>query len=694
MTLRTFLSILVVSTALGSLAEANQCQALFTNSTIKNSIHERAAGRSEEALSDAEKTGFSGRPVTEHELRVVIEKTSEEFGKTGNVKLALLLAGQQMRLTQVQIYKVFAKIQEKTLRHFARGIYRPVLLKGREMAKEIGAIWRAYITRQSMSLAWRRWTWVEKIFEHGKDESSYGVEASKGLVTVLSKITSPSEQQIQQFRSSVRAVGRDLVLSDGRVIKIKPFELSPMINLSGMSYPQLSANSVLSLLYMHVQLAKQGVRYTYNTGEGGPSFHLALLDRNGSREELTSAVTRYAIDNGMIKPFSLRQAAIERSVERLLEDRDILFKEFSDQDIAKAQIIGQLGPALNGARTVDNRIDLSVLAKWAQKPYYAGTQFKLKQAAKKGAKVNGSKVGAVTAYLRKIMPGKSVDAPELSIEWSNVESLAEAIIAAKMVTRKPVSLKFGVGQAHEVYDMLKDLRDFDALPDQIQLDGSGYVRLPGSGNAPMMDNTSLNITTATMAVDAIMKKLGIRDRIYLESTGDIITPSEAMMNMSLGADGVAAARLWMGMGLGCALVMKCASGACYYGIANGDGKLFSEGLDPRVIGPKGAAAAKYWFESYSRLILESGADGTRPFREQMGLDNRYNTVRMRGETQLHSLRDIFPLSEVELALNGRMTIEEIERHIYGAATDKTAPVPARTEEQQAIQAVTEETLAN
>jgi glutamate synthase domain-containing protein 2 len=638
-------------------------------------------------------------PMTELELEQAGAIASREFKNTGgDFKLALLLMKSRMRLGQLQTLKVFARFEETTKRQFARHVYRPILIGGREMMKELGAIWRAYISKSTMDLAALRWSWVEGLFEHGKDESSYGSAAMPGLVTVLSKITSPSPEALTAFQKSTRNVGRDLIFPNGDILPIKPFELSPMISQSGMSYPQLSANAILSLLYIHLSLAKEGIRYVYNTGEGGPSFHMALLDPTTSKEELSSAVARYAIESGMMKPYSLRHAAIEEAVERIVEDRNKLFAEFTPADIAKAQIVGQLGPALNGARTKDDHLDLNMLAKWAEKPFYAGTQFKLKQAAKKGAKVNASKVGAVTAYLRKIMPNKAVEAPELSVEWSNVESLATVIVATKMVTKKPVSLKFAVGQAQEIYDMLEYLRDAGALPDHIQLDGSGYVRQPGSGNAPVMDNTSLNITTATIAVDAILKKLGIRDQIYLEATGDIITPAEAMMNMSLGADGVAAARLWMGMGVGCALVQKCATGQCYYGIASGDGKIFSEGLDPHVVGPKGAKAAQYWFSSYSRLILESGATGDQPFRKQMGLNNPYNTVKIRGDRQLESLKDVFTSQEVVTSLQGRISETEVEALVYGqvsapvlAPHSSTLP-PEQSPEDQALRVVIQETL--
>lgn len=671
-----------------------KCSSLFTSSTVKNLIYQNALKRAKETEENSAKTDeHEASPLTVAELQKVQSETYEEYKKTGDLKLAILLIKQSHHLTRMQAYKLFAKIKEDAKRVIARNVYRPILMTGRGFMKELGNIWRAYMIRQTMDLAWTRWSWVEGLFSKGKDESSNGGYALEGLVTVLSKIASPSDQEVEVFRASTRKVGNDLILPGGEKVAIEPYQVSHMISLSGMSYPQLSANAILSLLYIHIKMAKEGVRYTFNTGEGGPSFHMALLDPAISKDELTSAVTQYALANGMIKEGTLHQAEIERTVERIMEDRDTLFKDFTQEDINKAQIIGQLGPALNGARTNDNRLDLATIARWAKNPFYAGTQFKLKQAAKKGAKVNGNKIGAIPAFLRRIQPGKAVEAPELSVEWDNVQSLATAIVATKLVTRKSVSLKFAVGQAGEVYDMLEYLRDADALPDHLQLDGAGYVRLPGSGNAPLMDNTSLNITTAIMTVDAILKKLGIRDRVYLEATGDIITPAEALMNMSLGADGVAAARLWLGMGLGCALVMKCATGQCYYGIATGDGNIFSEGLDPKIVGPKGAKAGHYWFDAFSRLELEGGSDGVQPFRKLMGLNNPYNTVRIRGPRQLQTLASIFPVDEAAAALQGRISKAELQNLIYGQNSTSAQNDETANEESRAIHAVTTELLS-
>jgi hypothetical protein len=199
------------------------------------------------------------------------------------------------------------------------------------------------------------------------------------------------------------------------------------------------------------------------------------------------------------------------------------------------------------------------------------------------------------------------------------------------------------------------------------LDGAGMSKQPGSGNAPVTGNTSLDITTATMVVDAALKKLGVRDQVYLEATGDIVLPAEAIMLQSLGADGVAAARLWMGMGLGCKLMQKCSSGGCYYGIASGDGRLFSEGLDPKVVGPKGLRGASWWFDTYAKLQLEAGADpsGRVPLRSLIGLNNNFGPVRVRGPYEALSLLSIFSVEEVFVSLQGRISFEELKQLLLG-----------------------------
>ncbi len=647
-----------------------QCENIFRRNTQQ--IWQKISSRVGEAKLDFETLQSEGLnkvfadPKTSHELSQSLQATLEEYRKSGDLDKAVFTIKYRLKLTHVQTYKLYFYIKDYLLTGFADFVYRPALEKGRAAVVAFGRIWQTYVSGKTSDLAAVRWKWVTGLFKNGADIGSFGHTQIEGLAARLAKTHPPSLEQVAQYRKSIRKVGNSVELGDGQKAEITPYELSPMISVSGMSYPQLSVNAVLSLLYTHVSLAKKGIRYTFNTGEGGPLLHLFLLNKSAKAKELASAVTRYAIDAGFAKS-KFRQAEIEVAVERIIKERDELFKDFSQEDLNKAQIIAQIGSALNGVRDKEERIRFAQLMAWAKNPFYAGTQLKLGQAAKKGAKVDASKMSPLAVFLRDVSHGKAVIAPDMSIEWESLEALAETILIIKFLTGKPVSIKMPIGNAEETYQMMEYLSKMNALPDSIQLDGSGFVRAPGSGNAPFIGNTNYNILTSIMLMDVILKDLGIREKIFVESTGDIITSDEALIHKSLGADGVAAARLWLGMGVGCTLIMNCATGKCYNGIASPDSSLFSKGLDPKKVAPRGTNAAEAWYLYSTRGELESRKDWneTTPFRTQTSLLDPDNPMRIRTQFGMSPLSEIFHLDEIIVALRHRVPEDKIKTYLSG-----------------------------
>ena len=93
---------------------------------------------------------------------------------------------------------------------------------------------------------------------------------------------------------------------------------------------------------------------------------------------------------------------------------------------------------------------------------------------------------------------------------------------------------------------------------------------------------------------------------------------------------------------------------------------------------------EFWFKSYSRLYLESGVKIHQSFRKEMGLNNPYNVVKIRGEFQLQSLASIFGPDEVNASLHGRLTPDEVNRLVYGATASEEDQGP----QAQALSAIT------
>jgi glutamate synthase domain-containing protein 2 len=549
--------------------------------------------------------------------------------------------------------------------YFAQWFLRPSIDAFRYVMTHMGEISRKYVTGKEMDQHAFRWSVVEHLYKNGKFDASFGHPRYDGMVKVLSPVLM-DEAAIARIKKQERLVGRPLQLL-GETIPIKPLRLSPMVSISGMSFPQLSANAITALTYIHLKLAQQGVYHAFNTGEGGPNFHLALL--SGDREKLTQEVVRWAKESGQWDEGSADHAQLMVRLERLFALRDELFQEFSPADMAKAQIVAQFGSALNGIRGENDRIDFEKLKAVGENPAVAMVQFKLKQAAKRGSLVDGRKIDDITAAVRHIKRGEMFKSPQVSPEWSSYEDIALLVKSTKAVTGKPVSLKFGIGQVQDAHAMLARLKELDALPDHIQVDGAGPGFSPGSGAAPVGGDTSIDARLATIVADALLKKLGIRDQVYLEVSGDVMLPAEAVEMQAIGADGVAAARLWMGMGLACSQVRACKNGQCPYGIAARSNSIFALGLNPKKIGPQGATAALEWAKGYTQTLGEAGVTDWRAAATEQGLGNAESNVRKAQGGFDVPLREFYSFKRVRAELKAVMTDDEIRRFVYGG----TAP---------------------
>jgi len=531
----------------------------------------------------------------------------------------------------------------------ARAVFRPALNAFRSVMTHGGELYRKYISGRPQGKHDWRWSVIEGLHKEGDFRGSFGHAVYEGQPEVASPVIFP-EANLEALRASKHRVGG--------------VEMSPMVGISGMSFPQLSAQSHLSLIYIHLKLAKeQGARMTYNTGEGGPGFALAMLE--GDAPKAKQELIAWNLANNQFQEGSKAEAEIVMLVDALFAKRDKLFAEFSAEDLARAQVVAQYGSALNGIRGEDSRVDFDKLRKTAQSPFVVMTQYKLKQAAKRGAKVDPKKVDHIVAALREIRRDQPFKSPEIVPDLDSYESVAALIKAARVVTKKPVSLKFGVGDAEDLLAFLTFLKGADALPDHLQLDGRGDDFSPGSGNAPPGANTSLPANEAIIATDAILKKLGIRDRIFLEMTGDVLLPTEAIEKLALGADGVCGARLWMGMGLGCAKVKSCANGGCPYGIASKSNSLVGLGLDPEAVAPKGAIAAANWHKAFVQQLAEAGLTDWRDARGTLGLGTGSSRVRIKDGGKTVPLDRFYTPEYVADLLRGALTREEVDRLVFG-----------------------------
>lgn len=549
-----------------------------------------------------------------------INQAAEIFARTGNEQEAANYVASAFNLNPKYLY---VKAKYNVSKTFAQKVYRPTLDFFRHMLEHGGEMWRKYISKQEISKELQRWKFVEDLHEKGKIGGSFGHVIHPGFVDVLGA-EAPSAAKIQNIQRTRNKIGRDYIASNGKRVEIQSLEVSPMMNVSGMSFPQLSAESHITLLATQAKLAKQkGIDITVNTGEGGPMFHLALLD--GDVEKLKREVIYWGLQTGDLKPGSIDYQKVVVRIEEIMNLRN----QVLDKDTVKnSKIVAQFGTALNGIRSEDGFVvDFDKLKAIGEHPNVGMIQFKLDQAAKRGSKVDMNKVDAITAAMRRIDRTKGVQSPKTIEEFSN-EELAKLITSTRLITKKPVSIKIAPGDLNFALERMKYLRDHNALPDHIQVDGSTTTFSPGSGNAPFGASVSMTTQNSVIAMDAIMKKLGVRNQVHIEASGGVIYPQDAVEMMVLGADNISSSRFYMGASLGCGRVRACANGSCPYGIAASN-SIFAKGLDPAMRSDKGLAAAAEWHNYYVDKIAEMGVDDWTKIRQTHGLHVTDPTVLQR-----------------------------------------------------------------
>lgn len=548
-----------------------------------------------------------------------------------------------------------------------RYLYRSIKRLGQTFAREAGEFLRAWTLLTEPHRHPYRWSVVKALHRNGDFTGAFGHATYDGDPKILSTTLGDAteDKNVEELAASLA----------GQEFKLRDVTLTPGLGISGMSNPQITPQAHLALLYINLKLAKeQGVRLLHNTGEGSPRLLLGYLE--GDSAKIKQGVISWLKENGQLEDASWDEAKIVATVDLLMGYRDELFKEFSPEDLRRVQIVAQFGAGLNGIRRDDDeqKIDFDKLRAVADSPFVAMIQFKLKQAAKRGAKVDPSKMGLIWRAHRELSAAKKYKSPEVIADFANAEAVAGVVKAARAVTSKPVSLKFGVGNVRDVYAKLQYWRDARALPDHIQVDGADKEFSPGSGNAPPEADTSLPSDQATIAMDAMLKKLGVRDQVFLDVSGGILWPVDAVHKLALGADGVCAARGWLGMGVGCVMAKKCDGRegmGCPEGIASAATSLTAFSLDPVRKGRQGYVAAANFHKEYVKMLAEAGVTDAWKARELLGLHNPLSAVQVldaRGREL--PLDTLYSREVVADTLRGALSPDEVDRYVFGRAAQE------------------------
>lgn len=298
-----------------------------------------------------------------------------------------------------------------------------------------------------------------------------------------------------------------------------------------------------------------------------------------------------------------------------------------------ADIVSQIGPGLFGYRTNDGEFSWEEFERKSHEENIKAFELKFAQGAKiRGGHLEGNKVNAKVAQIRKVPIGKTVNSPNRFTFLKTSRDALEFISKLQKVGGKPVGIKIVVGQQSKLDDLFESMIAMDVYPDFITVDGGDG----GSGATfkSMADTMGLPLFSALIVVVDTAYSYGIRDRFRIFASGKLIAPDKVAIALAIGADAVNSARGFM-MANGCIMAMQCHTGKCPTGVTTTDPK-YQGAL---VLEEKKWRVMNYVLsmrQSLFALAAATGIDSPRKFtREHVVYKNEYGrAVR---------LSDLFPL---------------------------------------------------
>jgi glutamate synthase domain-containing protein 2 len=300
-------------------------------------------------------------------------------------------------------------------------------------------------------------------------------------------------------------------------------------------------------------------------------------------------------------------------------------------------VVSQIGPGLFGYRDDQGNFSVEEFCKKAAEPNLKAFELKFAQGAKiRGGHLEGSKINAKIAAIRKVPIGKTVNSPNRFSFLKNAEDALKFINKLQNEGGKPVGIKIVVGHQEKLESFFETMIRLDIFPDFITVDGGEG----GSGATykAMADSMGLPLIPGLIALVDTAYRYGVRDRIKIFASGKLVSPDKAAIALAIGADAVNSARGFM-MANGCIMALQCHTGRCPAGVTTTDPK-YQDALVPEE---------KKWrvmnyivsmrFGLYT-LAAAAGIDSPRKFtRDHIVFKNE------RGQTV--KLRQLFPIPDAD-----------------------------------------------
>ncbi len=440
---------------------------------------------------------------------------------------------------------------------------------------------------------------AEEVFYDSKDKVDWVYKAAKDVPNYMSfSTTQPFSGSRFIFKNASKVLNEEELDEDMSVVfgaeREIPFVSHTPIVRSAMSDGALSPEAVRAFA-----IAGANTHLTINTGEGSlTSNHLFT-----HRPDLQNADYLEIIQGTPVANFAFKIAdKLFNRVVALKWFRTILLNKKTQNtyiydtpshvlfrvnwaaslDVFPKEVpsdipnmIFQMSSGLYGVRDEHGKFDEVKYQKVMK--FCRMTEIKIAQGAKQtGGKLGASKVTADIAYYRGVPEGKNVFSPNRFPFADSTANLLDFVERLQKLSSKPVGFKIVISDVNATEAMVQEMAQRRAegrsMPDFISIDsGEG-----GSATAPLelMEAVGLTTHNALFILDSMLRKYNIREHIRIIASGKILTPDDAVVAMSLGADAVGIARAFMMSG-GCIRAKMCSgfgSHVCPVGMATQDEK--------------------------------------------------------------------------------------------------------------------------
>lgn len=300
-----------------------------------------------------------------------------------------------------------------------------------------------------------------------------------------------------------------------------------------------------------------------------------------------------------------------------------------------ADVVAQIGPGLFGYRDEEGHFSLEEFKKHAEQQVIKAFELKFGQGAKiRGGHLEGSKVTAKVARIRKLKEGQTINSPN---RFSFLHNETEALQFIKLLQDeggKPVGIKIVVGYGSYLDAFFAAMKRMQIYPDFITVDGGEGGT--GATFKSMADSMGLPLYPALIAVVDKAHQFGVRDKLKIFASGKLISADKIAIALAIGADAVNSARGFMIAG-GCIMAMQCHTGKCPAGVTTTDPK-HQEALVPEE---KKWRAMNYIInvrQGLFALAAACGIDTPRKF-------TRDHIVFKTASGQVKRLSELFPLPD-------------------------------------------------